>query len=439
MTAPVTERLDRLATQAPTRLTAPSDLWRRGRHRQLRRWLAGVSALVVVGFASGGLAGHVLAPVQGTVAAEPAGDLRLPDVFRQPGAFEPAFEGPPGPLAAVGLGTRGGILSSENSWWGVSGRTGEARFLDLPDAVVEPDHEPALSADGRRLAYWFTGPTGAEPVVGVAVADLVTGDVRRWRSETARGLWAQGLVWAGDVLWWEAGDLSSTGLVGEPGAATAARMSVHTWDAATDEHATVHGSGISLSATGTTVEGALASVRGNRVRRLEGDQVAGGIAPDPPVSVQGFSAPALSYDGRIAGIAQAASGVVDDTAHPLLVGDVGDDGRARLEEVGDVRALAVLGWRSESEVVVLVAGDPSDGSRARGAVVDVATGRSTPVLEFRGNVPSTFATGVWPAETVTAPAAPFAPDPRVVGLLVAASAFVAFRAWTFVRRRRGRP
>ena len=218
MTTHVTDRLERLSDEAPTHLGEPGELWRRGRRRQARQWLAGAASLVVLAVLGGTVAGPVLAPGRVEVATTPGGDLRLPDVIREPGEWEPAFDGPPGPLAAVGIGTRAGLLTTRTAWWGVSGVTGEARFLDLPDAAVGVE-SPALSEDGRRLAYWSTGPTTGEPLiagdydpaVGVAVLDLVTGDVRRWDTSTPHGLMTAGLAWAGDVLWWVGGDYATGG------------------------------------------------------------------------------------------------------------------------------------------------------------------------------------------------------------------------------------
>ena len=175
----------------------------------------------------------------------------LPDVLRRPGSWEPAFPATPGRLSAVGVGERAGLLSSTSSLWGVSAATGETRWLDLPDLVPASHVPPELSADGRRVAYWVTGPTSGEPlgnsgptrrgeteevtpVVGVAVLDLATGEVTRWEIASEHGLSVNGLAWAGDVLWWMGGPVTPSG---EGGAS--AELATYTWDVTTDERVEV--------------------------------------------------------------------------------------------------------------------------------------------------------------------------------------------------------
>lgn len=68
--------------------------------------------------------------------------------------------------------------------------------------------------------------------------------------------------------------------------------------------------------------------------------------------------------------------------------------------------------------------------------LDVGSGERAPLLEFSGNAPE-VAAEAWAAEVVPAPDAPFAPDPRLVGLGLLAGAFVAWRLVVRVRRRRG--
>ena len=251
----------------------------------------------------------MLAPGRVEVATTGAATLRLPDVVREPGDWEPAFDGPPGPLAAVGIGTRAGLLTTRTAWWGVSGMTGEARFLDLPDAAVGVG-SPALSEDGRRLAYWSTGPTTGEPLidgdydpaVGVAVLDLVTGDVRRWDTSTPHGLMTAGLAWAGDVLWWVGGDYATGGTEEERRGESSARVAAHTWDLGSDERRTPRGLGAAVSVSGSAPGGMLVPGRDGSLRVVEGDEVTRRIAVDQDLIQQASSAPALSPTGWLAGV-----------------------------------------------------------------------------------------------------------------------------------------
>ena len=62
--------------------------------------------------------------------------------------------------------------------------TGEYRILDRPH-VDSDGVDDALAPDGRQIAYWTTGDTqgspyteAGSPIVGVAVCDTSTGDVR---------------------------------------------------------------------------------------------------------------------------------------------------------------------------------------------------------------------------------------------------------------------
>ncbi|KRF36010.1 hypothetical protein [Nocardioides sp. Soil805] len=447
MTMHVKDRLERLSDEAPRELGAPADLWRRGRRRQARQWLAGVGALVVVAVVGGVVADPVLAPGRVEVAT-PSAELRLPDVFRQPGAWEPAFDGPPGPLAAVGPGVRGGLLTERNAWWGVSGTTGESRFLDLPDAVVGSEADPALSEDGRQLAYWYTGATAdepivqgdAEPAVGVAVLDLVTGDVQRWDTGTPHGLMTAGLVWAGEVLWWVGGDFSTGGTDEERDGQSSARLVVHTWEPRSDDRGTPEGVGVSMYASGSAPGGALVPGRAGSLRLLVGDEVARRISFDQDLLFQQSTTPALSPSGLLAGVLHEDPSVYDDAPHPVLVGEVdADTGAVLLAPVGDVLAWSVLGWRGPTEVLVDATATSDGTQRVIAQVVDVRSGDVLgPLAEFHGNVPDSFASGVWSADVVDAPDAPFAPDHRLVGLALAGAVLLLVRAGLAVRRRRDR-
>lgn len=442
-TTQVTERLERLAGQAPLVLADPERLWSQGRRRQRARWAGTAAGLVVLAVLGAVVVPPVIQGSPGLVAGAPDAGLILPDVVRQPGEWERAFPSAPGRLVAVGLGTRGGWWSPRSAWWGVSGETGESRFLELPDSVTSLDTRPALSADGRRLAYWFTGKTTDEPViledehpvVGVAVLDLVTGDAVRWEVDAPRGMRTDGLVWAGDVLWWSGGpyDEGSTPNV------RSSTIAVHTWDLSTGERQDLdEGNPLVRASLGTatpTPEGFL--VTGRRgIRLVQEGKVTSTISPNVPLHQQSSSGPSLSPDGTLlVGIHDSDPDGFTGEPDPLVVGNL--NARAtQMNPVGNIETTAVHGWRSVNEVVIeTYTGGEFD--RVYGAsTVDIDTGEVMPLLDFRGNVPS-FVYDAWSAEVIEAPDAPWAPDPRLVALSVVILGWVALMVAKRVRRRRG--
>lgn len=454
MTAPtgdVVDRLERLAAQAPTGGVDPAQLWTRGRRR--RRVRTGVvgAALVVVA-----LVGATAAPllVQRAQQVEPAGvddRMVLPDVVRQPGAWEPAFETIPTQLTAVGTGARGGLWSSRNAWWGVSGATGESRFLDLPGAAVDVGGEPALSADGRRLAYWVTGEVGGRPislgghgsevppVVGVAVLDLATGEREVWEVASEHGLHVNGLAWAGDVLWWSAGPVredASGAIVGTRG--------LHAWDLSTGARSDPGGGRPWLAQVGDAPGGFVEQGLDRRVTRVVGGGAPTTLRIELPAGTPeaaGIIEPAMSTDGaRIASLLVPIVGHADGAPRSVLVGDASTQTVA-LAPVGDAAAQVILGWRSPTDLVVGGFDDEEEGRPQRVTRVwslDVTTGARAALLDFSGNTPR-MAADAWTVEVVPAPQAPFAPDPRVVGLGALVVLVFGVSLWRDVRRRRGRP
>jgi hypothetical protein len=456
MSAPptdVVDRLERLAAQAPARDVDPDALWTQGRRRQrVRTGMVG-AALVVAA-----LLGTATAPllVQRAQRVEPAVSedrLVLPDVIRQPGMWEPAFPAAPGRLSAVGVGPRGTIwpLSGRNAVWGVSSSTGESRFLDLP-GVSELPSAPALSADGTLVAYWATGDVEGEPivngvvgdddhqpVVGVAVLDLETGERDVWEIDSEHGLSTGGMAWAGEVLWWSAGPVRR-----ESSTATSARIGTRTWDLATGARAgslnerqrRVSGNGVGDAPGGFVEE------RGARKVQL----VAGGGEPTsirlslpvgtPPAA--DVTQSAVSTDGsRLAALLMPDASRFDDARLPVVVGAV-DGRRVTLAEVEAAEAQAVLGWRSPTEVVVASVDEVDEGRPMRvnqAWTLDVTTGERTALLQFSGNTPH-VAANAWTAEVVPAPDAPFAPDPRLVGAGGMLALVFCVSLWRDLRRRR---
>ena len=208
--------------------TGPLDLWRRGRRARRRR----VASSVLVAGAVVTLLGVVLPVVGGQLRTMPTPasydetELAVPDHIWTPSSWAPTAdeEDPPGPLAMVASAPRRGLwpFAREHQWFGVSAVDQSYSWLDLPGQAAS-ERAVALSPDGRQVAYFLGGsPPGPrtdvsdpswlanEPqsdVVGLAVLDLVSGEVARHRVTTRFGLSVRatgvdsGLVWSQDSAW----------------------------------------------------------------------------------------------------------------------------------------------------------------------------------------------------------------------------------------------
>ena len=461
MTAPsgdVVDRLSRLAAHAPVRTADPDVVWGRGRRRQRRRTASVLAGIAAVGVLATAVTPVVLERIDPPAAAS-SDRLVLPDVLREPGGWQPAFPAIPGRLSAVGVGQRSGLMSSSAALWGVSAATGESRWLDLVGQAPGSSSPPRLSADGSRLAYWVTGPTSGEPVadrptrqddtgavvpvVGVAVMDLATGEVSRWDVESEHGLSVHGLAWAGDVLWWQGGPMVSLG-----GGSSSAEISTHTWDLSTDERVELGvrsgGNGQLLSQVGDAPGGFITLPRTFRLEQVTGAQAPEATRIELPAdapSAAGLIDPEMSPDGaRVAALMLAYAPEYDGAADQDLLVGTRSDGVVELEPVGGVRAQAVLGWRSTTEVVLSSHTVIDDNGVATGQQVwsvDVTTGERTDLLDAVGALPVSVAADAWAAEVVDAPDAPFAPDPRLVGLGATVLLIFCGSLWRDLRRRRG--
>lgn len=451
MSAPPTDvaaRLERLAAHAPAPGIDADAVWSRGRRRQRLRGAAVLASALVAGLLGATTTPLLLQRVHEVEVADSSATMVLPDLLRQPGSWEPAFPEAPGRLSAVGFGTRSALWSSRAAWWGVSATTGESRFLDLPGAADTMD-APELSADGWRLAYWVTGEVPGEPLtmsgpsdddtqpaVGVAVLDLRTGDRDVWTLDTEHGLATNGLAWAGDVLWWSAGQVTQFGETAVGGTDIVARY----WDVTTDERVEPPGrrSRISPAEVRGAPDGFVAYPRRRSLAVVTGDErrTLDLVLPSGSPRSAGVVAATLSPDGsRVAALLRPDATGSTGQPEQLVVGAV-EDGEVRFREVGDLLALDVLGWRSPTEVVVASVaeaedGRPSQAQALQASVLDLSTGERSWLLEFSGNAPH-VAADAWAAEVVPAPGSPVAPDPRLVGvgLLVA-----GLLGWWLLRRR----
>ncbi|TGN65590.1 hypothetical protein EXE59_17730 [Nocardioides eburneiflavus] len=445
--ADVVDRLERLAAHAPGGAIDPDAVWTHGRRRRRVRLGAALAAVAAVGLLGATTTPLLVERAQRVQPADVGERMVLPDVIRQPGGWEPAFPSTPGRLSAVGVGTRSGLWSDRNAFWGVSAATGESRFLDLPGSIELG--QPALSHDGSRVAYWIAttadvdalGQAGESAMLadGVAVLDLETGKRDAWTVESDHGLWVGGLAWAGDVLWWSAGPAQAQG-----DGALAARTRPRTWDLDTGERDDTPSSvqrRVSPNGVGHAPGGFVQQPSSRRLTLVSGHEptTLRLMLPDDAPSAAGTTDATVSTDGSlVATLLMPDASTYDESPKAVLVGDL--EGRdVALRRIGDVSAQSVLGWRSATELVVasvddVEAGRPQRASRAR--ILDVTSGAQDPLLAFSGNTPH-VAADAWTAEVVPAPDAPFAPDPRLVGLGLLAAAFVGWRITVRVRSRRG--
>lgn len=458
MSAPptgVADRLERLAAHAPAGTVDPDQLWSRGRRRQVLRAATGVATLAFVALAGVVTTAPLVERAQHVAPASSSGAMVLPDVIQEPAGWAPAFAGTPGRLSAVGLGARRTMWSSHASWWGVSAADGSTRFLDLPDAVADDiEAQPELSADGRWLAYWLAGEVdgeslrsiarpGLDDVVGVAVLDLTSGENRRWEIDTDNGMALGGLAWAGDTLWWSAGALEANREDG-----TSWTYRTHMWRTASDERVTLRvddpANRWSLDEHGPAPDGFVTRGSGAGMWRVESD---GSRTRTPLLTVGGkerrdlLHALTVNDRGDAVAALSSRSGIRDGSPQRVVAGPVDVSG-ARLAEGPSVfKVDDLIGWRSAAEVVAVRPDGPLyDGVQSRRLfTLDVARGRALAVVELRGTVPGSFATDALAGEIVKAPAAPFAPDPRLVGLSLFAAAVAVWLVARGVRRRRGHP
>ena len=209
MTTELHERLAGLASVTPA-TSPPPDLWPRGvrRRRVVAAGRTAVVAVLVLMVGLGGWAWHQTRPVE---PADTHGTPHLPDGFYTPRPWLPSFDGPPGPLVAVGVAERKSLFHTTEAVYGVIASDSRYGFLALPpDVVVSRDVpsevSPAPSPDGRHVALWTAGASSGDPntdqvgatITGVAVYDTVTGALRRHPIATRHGIVPSDLVWSDD-------------------------------------------------------------------------------------------------------------------------------------------------------------------------------------------------------------------------------------------------
>jgi len=202
------ERLVDLAEEVRD-VQPPIGLWDQEVRRRARaRRDTVVVALVAILAIAGLLVGDWHAARQ-SVPASPTVKSFLPDHFYVPSAWLPGTDraGELGPLIGITVVDRGAWSGSAPGVVGVSATTGRYAFLDLPGLADPQQYQPAMTPDGRHVAYWVRGTPSGSPhpggptVTGVAVYDAVTGEVRRADLGTEHGIAPDKLTFiADDVL-----------------------------------------------------------------------------------------------------------------------------------------------------------------------------------------------------------------------------------------------
>lgn len=451
MSTELRDHLDAVAERAPLS-TPPADLWRRGRRRQVRRAVAGMTVAAVLAVVGGVVGGQVWSWTERQTTDPvdaPLPDLVLPDHVFRPGPWLAGTDdaGPIGPLVALVGGPR-----KHRTWWsvdqsnGIAGlsATGVYRYLDLPGRVGEEDDfgagEVSLSPDGRYVAYWASGPTTDEPVLSdsgdvagaVAVYDTVTGRSDRREISSPHGLDSWGIAWTGGVVRMSYGEYDPP----RPDGMSSVGVGYASWEASTSR----------WTLTASTRPGYDASIVGARHFVTGAGEGTKGLMGEAGVErrfrldtvVEGVPVP--SPDGRlVAGVFDANPSRDDLAARSVVVTDldeVDERGRAVGTSVPGVQAHRVYGWR-DARTVVAALGGPEPGIYG----VDIESGEVillTRLVDTYDVIDTQFAAEAWQAPTVevTEPRWPW--DPRLKAGLVAGALLLVWALVRVWRRRRGR-
>lgn len=205
------ELLRDLAQDAPaidTTAASAGNVWRRARRSKRRDLIAAVSLSVVLLLVGGLVIGLIGPGLQSTPPTAPGygdGRLAIPNQIWVPNPWTPgtADAGPIGPLALIATAPRHTSWwhTEENALFGVSAKTGQYRFLDLPRLAAGSGVGPVLSPDGRYVAYFMSGqPSGTfvqSHVTGFAIYDTGSGAATFHSVPTVHGLSADSVTWNG--------------------------------------------------------------------------------------------------------------------------------------------------------------------------------------------------------------------------------------------------
>lgn len=440
MTTNLRDELARLAEDTPT-ATPPPDLWRRGvRHRRRTR------AATALGTVAAVLAAVLLSTVGWdavrTTEPAPAGSdgLAIPSRLETPSTFAATTgEGPIGPLAVVaGAGRATSWLGgTANGLVGVAAATGEYRFLDLPDILdtsgdtLHGSQEPALSPDGRSVAYWLRQSGHPDRVGGFAVYDTVSGDVSQHEVASDLGLWADSMTWldSGTLLltFGEVTEIKPNGGSGE-------HIRSRLWTPGSDTVTLVQG-GQPLWDVSPLESGFASMV--NRGLAFWGVPSGERLDRVPVSGARNVQQVSVDPSGHtVVGVGQIDGTVTSQ----LFVGTVGTS--IALEPVrSEVGLWDLLGWQDGRHIVVRGV-VPGTGKRV-GAVfsVDVKTGEARELVrearESWGAFPQ-YASDLWSRATADRPGPDHVLDPRLRAAGAAALVLVLGGLVLLVRRRRVR-
>ena len=433
------DRLVDLAEAVPVALPAPG-LWDRGLRYRRRRQVgtAVVLAVAVAAFAALGSITWLRSP-QAFEPAPASSEPALPNRLFVPSPWLPGTRdaGPLGTLAAVvssGRGSWSGI-SEQLAPVGVSGVTGEYRFLDLPGLVPEPGFGSwALAPDGEHVAYLYR-EDGADLsgglASGLAVYDTSTGDLRRHRLPGDRGILANKLLWAGDdTVVLSYGTVLSTdeGIGTEIGTPLA-------WHLDESEPHSLTGFPRNRSLVGAGPGFVVGTNDADRF--VIADTTTGAVRREFRMDGKNGWFPPAVADTQ----AQVAAMPGNRTPNLVLAGATAPS-PVQLHKVTQARlTFAVLAWADDQHVAVrqqqAEAGERFDVALSDLALVDVATGDSTVVLH---DAPSDVqvAADLLGQPTVEAVEPPHPLDPRRVACLGVGLVLVA--GWVLILwRRRVRP
>ncbi|MGY2875144.1 hypothetical protein ACVW00_002334 [Marmoricola sp. URHA0025 HA25] len=360
--------LRELAREAvPTAHDDARELWARGRRRVGRRRVVVVS----VGLLLAVVAGWVALAAPSRTVVMPAGDPHPPAVPENIYSPDPrlagtAQDGPLGRLAVLGGGERDfGDFTFSNAVFGISATTGAYRFLDLPGQVLGTP--VALSPDGRRVAYWTSGPTTGTAyddetprgtprhVGGFAIYDTEDGSVARAPFVSEHGLSEQVPFWVDSStvafeVWWKT-------------TRTAARK-VHTYFWAGSAAPVVTTSDVpDISSLQRSRDGSLLTPV--RSGGYDGLVVAsGGFVHRPGDRVRFASeSPQASFDAvsRSGDLVAVVPADTEKVYRPLDAGRAQSDGTVpALRRVGELQYVEILGWRDAR--TVLATGSESSAS-----------------------------------------------------------------------------
>ncbi len=322
----------------------------------------------------------------------------------------------------------------------VSAVDGSYHRMRLPGQGDHPGFEGgsmALSPDGRQLAFGWHAPlpevSGPHVESGIAVADLETGEVRRFSRPGGKGVRVEQIAFS------------------PQGRYLAYGVKVRTvWDEGQNRSRTFYSERLDLR-TGKVVRVPLQAVESAPAVDDRGRVAVaqGGFAGwwDPRHRPRVTRLDALSEDGLLSTAAWSPTGrrlAFGAAAYPRggRTAVTAPDAAAGIVRVGSRGANFVNGWLDDSHVVVLHA--PEDSQTSSLQVVSVTDGRTRTAVDVEGHWSNGYS---FATDLLARPTRDFAePDWPVdwqavasralVGLGLLVAAFVALSAWRRLRGRR---